>query len=130
MIFRHLLFQDSFGICVGLAGVDCQRFSQLDSLSNLPREYGLLDVPGRVVVVVVESHFAPTDAPGVRHRFYAKTDIQERRQRYGLMTNMSASISSLYSFASCLAVFRWEKGGTSKMTHGCTPVDHCNHSCR
>jgi hypothetical protein len=61
VVFGDLFFQYGFSIVIGLAGVDSEWFAQLDGLFEWSAKDGALDVAGRVVVVVVETDFAPAD---------------------------------------------------------------------
>jgi hypothetical protein len=61
VVFEGLFFQYGFSIVVSFAGVDGKSFAQLDGLFELSAKDGALDVAGRVIVVVVETDFAPAD---------------------------------------------------------------------
>src|ERR1700755_2260707 len=56
-------------ILVRLSGVHRNRFSQSHSMSELSREYLSLNVPRRLVVVVIEADLAPSYIAGMCHGF-------------------------------------------------------------
>ena len=72
MIDGHLLLQYPLRVCLRLPRVYRERFSELDGCAELAGKDALLDVAWRVVVVVVEADFAPSDAAGVGHCFKAE----------------------------------------------------------
>jgi hypothetical protein len=56
-------------ILVGLSGVNRDRLSQSHGVSELAREYLSLNVPRRIVVVIIEADLAPSYVAGMCHGF-------------------------------------------------------------
>lgn len=69
MILRYFSFQNALRIIVRLARMNRQRLLQTDSMSQLARKDFLLDFARRVVVVIIETHLAPSNASWMGHGF-------------------------------------------------------------
>jgi len=67
MFFGYFFFQYPFCIIICFSSVDGQRFIQFYGEPKLTTEDGLLKVARGQVVVVVETHFSPTDTAGMGH---------------------------------------------------------------
>lgn len=79
VVLWDMLFQYSLSILIGLASVYCQGFSELDSLLELANEDILLNIARRVIIVVVETHFTPTDATRMLHGFKTVKMVRQGR---------------------------------------------------
>ena len=71
MVFREALFQNGENIVVRLSGMYRQGLSEVHDALQLTSEYVALDLPRRVIVVVIEPHFTPSDTSGMRHGIYS-----------------------------------------------------------
>lgn len=69
MVLRNFGFEYALRILVGLSSVNRNRLSQSHSMSELSCEYVSLNIPRRIVVVVIEADLAPSDVAGVCHGF-------------------------------------------------------------
>lgn len=95
VILRHFLLQYTLRILVRLTGVNSEGFIQPHSTTQLSCKDGLLDRPGRVVVVVIKSHLTPADASGMGHRLDAVGQASAIAARTGTKTYISASTASV-----------------------------------
>lgn len=71
MIEGYLLLEYPLRVVLGLACVDREGFSETNGGAELACKDALLDVARRVVVMVVETDFAPSDTTRVSHRVEA-----------------------------------------------------------
>ena len=68
MVLRYILFQYTLGIFLGFTSVNREWFPESNGVLELTNEYFLLSFPRRVVVVIVKTYLAPSNAARMSHR--------------------------------------------------------------